>query len=355
MEPARYKRSNLHVVTDAVVLKALIDPNTNKAYGVEFVHSSHTRMVRTKKEVILSAGVINSPQLLQLSGVGPSEFLDPLGISVIKNLKVGYNFQDHFLPIHFINMKLQNTATMPDTLQNILEDVVIYEKFRNGSFSGLVEVTAYTLSSHAINGIPDINFMLYSSYREESSNCCSHHTNLIVPTTYYNALGICPQLGMAWSRGTVIINSTNPFDPPLIFHNTAQDPVDTDIIVEGLVLATKLAQSEAFKNAGIIIDQTPNLRCAHHPFGSENYWYCALIGNIKPSVHGVGTCKMGPTGDSSAVVDPHLRVHGITGLRVIDASVMPVNVNSNTNAGTIMTAERGSDYVKEDWNVTAST
>jgi choline dehydrogenase len=103
------------------------------------------------------------------------------------------------------------------------------------------------------------------------------------------------------------------------------------------------------------VDQTPDMRCAHLLFGSEKSWRSALNGNIRHSVHGVGTCKMGPIGDSSAITDPHLRVHGITGLRIIDASVMPVNFNSNTNAATIMIAERGSDYVKEDWNVKNST
>jgi choline dehydrogenase len=104
----------------------------------------------------------------------------------------------------------------------------------------------------------------------------------------------------------------------------------------------------------MIMNQTPNLRCAHL-FGSEKYWHYALNGNIRPSVHGVGTCKMGPIGDPSVVVDPHLRVHGIIGLRVIDASVIPVNVNSSTNVATIMIAERGSDYVKENWKVKTST
>jgi choline dehydrogenase len=224
-----------------MVMNVLIDPNTNKAYGVEFVHSSHTRTVHATNEVILCTGVINSPQLLQLFGMGPSEILDPLGISVIKNLKVGYTFQDHFLPTSFVNMKLQNVAAVPYSLQNILEDAEEYEKFRNGSLSGLIEVTAYILSSHVTDGIPNINFVFYSSYREEAKNCCPQHTKLIVPTMYYNTLGICPQLGIARSRGTAVINSTNPFYRPLIFHNALQDPVDTDIIVEGLVLATKLA------------------------------------------------------------------------------------------------------------------
>jgi choline dehydrogenase-like flavoprotein len=133
-EPVQYKRSNLCVVTDAMVMKVLIDPNANKAHGVKFVRSSHIAVVRVMKEVILCAGVINSPQILQLPEVGPSGCLDSFGISVIKNLKVGYNFKDPFLPTPFVNMKLQNIATVPNSLQNFLEDVKKYEKFRNGSF-----------------------------------------------------------------------------------------------------------------------------------------------------------------------------------------------------------------------------
>jgi choline dehydrogenase-like flavoprotein len=95
---------------------------------VEFAHKSDIRTVHVTKEVVLCARVINSPQLLQLSGVGPSELLDPLGISVI-NMKVGNNFEDHFLPIPFVKMKLRNTATVPHTLEDILKDVEEYKKF----------------------------------------------------------------------------------------------------------------------------------------------------------------------------------------------------------------------------------
>jgi choline dehydrogenase-like flavoprotein len=172
LKPVWYKRSNLDVVTGAMVTKVLIDPNTNEAYGVEFAHKSDIRAVHAMKEVILCAGVINSPQLFQLPGVGPSELLDSLGIFVIKNMKVGYNFEDHFLPIPFVKMKLQNTATVPHTLEDILEDVEEYKKFRNGSFSGLVEVTGFTFSSNATDGITDTNIMFYTSFRQEPNTCC---------------------------------------------------------------------------------------------------------------------------------------------------------------------------------------
>jgi len=150
-------------------------------------------------------------------------------------------------------------------------------------------VTAFTFSSHATDGIPDINIMFYTSFRQEPNICCPKHKKLIVPTTYYNTLGIHPQLWRARSRGTVFINSTNPFDPPLIFHNVFKDPIEADIMVEGHVLATKFAQSKAFQKAGMIMDQTAIPRCAHLHFGSEKYWHCALVGNVRPSVHGVGT------------------------------------------------------------------
>ncbi|PSN36931.1 Glucose dehydrogenase [FAD, quinone] [Blattella germanica] len=350
LEPIRHKRKNLHIITKATVNKIIIDSEYKKAIGVQFLLQGEVKEVFVTKEVIVSAGVINSPKLLQLSGIGPVEFLKPLKIPIVQDLKVGYNLDDHFLPQHFVVLKLEKTSTLPKTLDEILADMNKYQKHKNGSFSGLVEVTVFTHSKLAQNGIPDLNFMFCVLYVQEAGSCCQPK-KLTVPIPYYNRVGIWPQLGMARSRGTVKINSTDPFSPPKINHNALKDPADLEILIQGLMLAMKMSEAKAFARMGMVVDKTPVARCASIPYGTEQYWRCALKGNVRPSVHGVGTCRMGPSGDPLAVVDPKLRVHGITGLRVIDASVMPSNVNGNTNAATIMIAEKGADIVKKDWGV----
>jgi choline dehydrogenase-like flavoprotein len=119
--------------------------------------------------------------------------------------------------------------------------------------------------------------------------------------------------------------------------------------VEGVKIAVKMSATKAFRQFGSRMHRIPIPRCKNHPFGSDEYWECAVRSISMSIYHPVGTCKMGPESDPDAVVDPRLRVHGVKGLRVIDASIMPTIVSGNTNAPVIMIGEKGADLVKEDW------
>jgi choline dehydrogenase-like flavoprotein len=351
LEPVRHTRRNLHVMTSAMVTKLLIHPETKHAYGVEFVvRNSEIRIARARKEVILCAGAVNSPQLLQLSGIGPSEYLEPLNIPVIKELKgVGQNLQDHVCSNVVVKINLNHTSTIPRNFQEIFSDMKQYIVHKQGPLSGLATIFTYWHSSQENEGIPDILYYIVNRYTQD--NECCQVQNITVPFPYYNSFGIVPVLVRVKSRGTVRITSADPNVQPVISPNVLTHPADFEALLEGHLLAKEISESKSFQEMGMTVDRTPLEHCAHLEFGSEEYFRCALRGNARPEYHTVGTCKMGPEHDPDAVVDPRLKVHGVSGLRVVDGSVLPEIVNSNTNAVIIMIAEKASDYVKKDWKI----
>lgn len=151
------------------------------------------------------------------------------------------------------------------------------------------------------------------------------------------------------SRGTIRLRNRDPFTPPIINARYLTDPQDVETLVDGIKIAIRLSEAEAFKKYGLRLDRTPVRGCESLEFGCDAYWRCAVRRNTGPENHQAGSCRMGPPGDPGAVVDPELRVHGIDRLRVMDASIMPKVTSGNTNAPTIMIAEKGSDMTKNRW------
>uniref|UniRef100_A0A8D9E0E7 Glucose dehydrogenase [FAD, quinone] n=1 Tax=Cacopsylla melanoneura TaxID=428564 RepID=A0A8D9E0E7_9HEMI len=151
------------------------------------------------------------------------------------------------------------------------------------------------------------------------------------------------------SRGSVRLASKNPWAPPLINPNFFDREIDVLRIVEGIKFVIKMSETEPFQSIGSKLVDRPIPGCKHLPFGSDEYWVCCVKQLTMQTHHQCGTCKMGPSSDPTAVVDPRLRVYGIKGLRVIDASIMPVLPGGHTVAPTYMIGEKGSDLIKEDW------
>ncbi|XP_069690299.1 glucose dehydrogenase [FAD, quinone]-like [Periplaneta americana] len=345
LKPIRNERPNLHIVTRAVVTKLVIDPKSDTVVGVEYdadgdrsVHG----VVYAKKEVIVSTGSLRSPILLQQSGIGPRNILEPLGIPVISDLKVGYNLQNHPTSLG-VTLRLTNTSTLPKSEKQWLEHVYTYLETYNGplSASGISQVSGYYNTSFATSDDPDIKMGF--SYADVSTQ------SVQIPSSYYNRIDIGPYLVKPRSKGYVVINSTDPYAEPIIYSQVNGTEEDLEPLAEGYVFAYKLAQTETLKKYGYIIDKTPIAGCENNEFGTIQYFKCVLGKFLSSAHHFTGTCKMGPSSDSEAVVSPELKVYGVNNLRVVDASIMPIIPSSNTNAPTIMVGEKASDMIKADW------
>ncbi|KKJ76758.1 choline dehydrogenase [Kiloniella litopenaei] len=330
------KRKNLKLTTHAHVSKVLFDGK--KAIGVQYVRKGKTSTVTAKKEVILSGGSINSPQLLQLSGVGSKALLDEHNIPVVINSPaVGQNLQDH------IGMDYLYSCTVPslnDELHSWWGKLVAglkYVLFRRGPLS-----LSINQGGGFIKTRPDLeqpNIQLYFS--PVSYTRAPAGTRPMLNPDPFSAF----QLGLTncrpTSRGEIKIKSNDPFEPPMIKPNYLSTDEDVAEMLEGVKYLRKMAKTKAFKD--IIIEEfRPGKECQ-----TDEELIADIRGYAWTCFHPSGTCRMGPDPEKF-VVDHKLRVHGIDALRVIDASIFPNVPSGNTNAAAIMVGEKGADLVLSD-------
>lgn len=351
IQPIRYKRKNLTVKPNSEVIKVLIDTH-KRAYGVNYVRNGKIRTAIAKKEVIVSGGVIRSPHLLMLSGIGPKEHLEHLHINVIKDLPVGENLHDHVTFNGYVIALPNKTNTLVEQ-REILESVHRHKflavKDDPLSGNGAINTISFIKTDPQLPA-PDIQFqMIVVNWQEFVREPEVTDSISIFPTAYYN--GIVPRCEnlVPISRGKLLLNHSDPFGPPLVFANYFNDARDLIPLVKGIKFLLTLENTQAFKERGAHFVKTPLKACKHYEWGTDEYTKCLAKSYTSSPYHPVGTCKMGPNSDIKAVVDPRLKVYGIQGLRVIDSSVMPVVVRGNTNAPSIMIGERGVAFILEEW------
>ncbi|KAK5648824.1 hypothetical protein RI129_003716 [Pyrocoelia pectoralis] len=353
IRPIRHKRPNLVVSPNAHVTRVLIDHNTKIAYGVEYYLNGYLQRAFAKKEVILSAGAINSPKILMVSGIGPKAHLSQHGIHVVQDLPVGYNLHDH-TTIDGVVLTLTNKSVTTVNDQKRTSDIYHYKKTRRGPLSatGSLQVNAMVQTKYEKSSSqPDIQYSFDSVSVKNFFNdpILTAQTN-VNPLAYYDGLMVRPILLHPKSRGYILLNSTDPvYGPPLIHANTFKEEIDLLRIVEGIKQGLNLLHTKPFKKLNIKLANTPLPACRKFEFASDAYWSCVARSYTSTIFHPVGTCKMGHKNDKTSVVDARLKVRGVKNLRVIDASIMPKIPRGNTNAPTIMIGEKGSDYIKVRW------
>lgn len=359
-----HERPNLHVKKNSMVTKIIIDPKTKTAIGVEFVRFGRKYFVKAKKEVIVSGGAINSPQILMLSGIGPKNHLKNKNIKVIKNAKVGYNLQDHTATGGLSYLIDYPFSIIFNRMLGVRKHITDYLSSHNGLFTvpGGCEALGFIdlRNMNDTDGYPDLELLLASGGIESDDTL---HKNFNLDEKLYqqmygsiegkDSFMILPLTMRPKSRGRIILRDNNPFHHPLIYPNYFSDSEGYDIklAVAGIRMANKLVKTPSFRKLGAKLHDKPLPPCKNLGFDTDAYWECYAKHFTFTIYHHVGTCKMGPSSDPNAVVDERLRVRGIKHLRVIDASIMPLIPTAHTNAPTFMIAEKGSDMIKEDWDM----
>ncbi|MEM9030598.1 MAG: GMC family oxidoreductase N-terminal domain-containing protein [Pseudomonadota bacterium] len=327
LHPIRSRR-NLTVETGAHVARVIAANGV--AQGVEVLRQRQRKAVYATREVILCAGAIQSPQILQLSGIGPADFLRSLGVTPIVDLPgVGENLQDHYQAR--IILELKGSGSLNDDTRNPIKlagmglDWLL--RGRGPLTVGAGQVGGAACTRHAENGRPDVQFNIMPLSVDRPGEPLHRFSG------FTSSVWQCHPR----SRGSIQITSTDPISAPRIAPNYFSDPHDRAVIIEGVKLLREIHNEPAFVNLW-----------SHEVLPGETAATDADIFNFIRRTGGTvfhcsGTCRAGS--DSMAVVDPRLRVHGIDRLRVADASVMPQVTSANTNAASLMIGERAASMI----------
>jgi choline dehydrogenase len=322
LKPAM-KRANLTVVTRGHATRILLDKN--RAVGISYVKDGARQEARAESEVILSGGSINSPQLLLLSGVGPADELRRAGVAPVHDLPgVGKNLQDHLM------VSVGSLCTKPVSLESAesLANFLRYIFFKSGPLVSNVAEAGIFLRTRPELRVPDLQLLFGPAY----------YVNHGLTRLRKHAFGFGPTLITPESCGEITLRSTDPLEAPAIRANYLSSGADLHTLVEGVRLARRIVATKAF-DPYRGDEMTPGKSVASDGEIAE-----FIRAESQTLYHPVGTCKMG--NDAMAAVDAKLRVRGLAGLRVVDASVMPKIIAGNTNAPTIMIAEKAAEMIR---------
>lgn len=332
------ERENLEVKTGCLVQKVVIENNV--ATGVEVFQKRQSISLKATKEVLVCGGAINSPQLLMLSGIGPAAHLEEQGIAVKQDLPgVGQNLQDHLdAIIQWRSETPEGYALAFRSIPGYIKSAYQYLFGRKGMMSSNIAEAGGFLKTKYANGLTDIQLHFLPAVLHD------HGRRLIWGYGY--GLHICclyPE-----SRGEIKLRSSNPADQPIIDPRYLSAEKDQKIMIEGVKMARKMLAASVF-------DQYDSKEVLPGPDVESDEEILSFIRKRSETIyHPVGTCRMGQASDEMTVVTPELKVKGIANLRVVDASVMPTLIGGNTNAPTIMIAEKAADMILSEPNNAAT-
>ncbi len=336
LRPVRHRR-NLTVATNSLVRKVVVEGE--RAIGIEVAQGTLTRTIRADREVILCAGTVNSPQILMLSGIGAGDELKRHDIKVIHELRgVGRNLQDH------VDCVLSYACTKPITLYRDLRADRLIRSVAEGMLLGRGIATTFPyeagafLKSRAGMLAPDIQVHFMPALEKTANlHFPSPFKRLPVEANHGFALRVGPL--NPESRGSINLRSADPADPPRIQPNYLQSDVDRRTMIAGIRMIRAVIEQPAFA-AYRGRELAPG-----EAVQSDTELTDWLRASAMTTFHPVGTCRMGA--DPMSVVDAQLAVHGIAGLRVADASIMPIITSGNTNAPAIMIGEKAAEFIRE--------
>jgi choline dehydrogenase len=327
LDPAR-SRPNLTIETEALASKVILDGK--RAVGVAYTQGGAAKEARVTREVILAAGAVKSPHLLELSGIGNPDILAAAGIPVAHALPgVGENYRDHYAPRMNWRVKLPVTLNEQSRGLSLAKEVLKYYTQRRGILTFTAGIAYGFIKTRPELEEPDVQYhFAHASYGNAQTRVLDTEPGMTL--TVYQCR---PE-----SKGSIHTKSSDPNASPSIRPNYLADPFDQRVLVDGMKIGRRIINNRVLDKYRAY-EMNPGDKVQ-----TDAEWLQWARETGQTTYHVIGTCKMGP--DPMAVVDDQLRVHGMAGLRVIDASIMPTVPSGNTNAAVIMIAEKGADMIK---------
>lgn len=345
------KRPNLKIIKRIELLKLLINPKSKTSVGIQFVNElGDLQMAFIKKELIVSAGSLNSPRLLMNAGIGPEKELKRLNITIISARSVGQNFQDH-ISFDGLSFSLFANCSTLKLRKKLKEFNNLWYSTGNGPMGsvGPRSCSAFVKSSPS-QPVPDIQILFDSDVIDlNKSQIYPFHETLNKFYPFYNVINVKPVLLRPKSRGYLQLNEKSPIaGKPLIYPEYLREREDVEALVGGVETVLKLMESKYMKEIGAkLVPYT--VKACNESMESKEYWRCVIRHYTKSVGPSGGTCKMGLEEDQTSVVNDKLQVHGVSRLRVVDSSIMPTIVSAVSHAPVMMIAEKAADMIKNHW------
>ena len=327
LNPAK-ARGNLRIETGAMTTRVLLEGS--RCVGVEYVQGGVKKTARANREVILAAGAVKSPHLLELSGIGQPEMLQSWGITVAHALPgVGENYRDHYAPR--MNWRTNKPITLNEQTRGLtfVKEIAKYYIQRRGILTWTAGIAYGFVRTRPELETPDVQLTFgHASYANAANRVLDKAPGMTI--TLYQCR---PE-----SKGSIHLKSPDPLAAPAIRPNFLADSIDRECLLAGMKMARQVVHTQPLAR---YLDHELN---PGNAVQTDEQWLNFARENGQTTYHVIGTCKMGT--DPAAVVDDQLRVRGIAGLRVADASIMPTMVSGNTNAAVIMIAEKAADMIR---------